>query len=201
MSEQSRRRDFRLREMDCVTCALRLEKELRKIPGVKEAHANLVLERVTVTYDPQQVDVQTLETGIERLGYRLPYKKYRGFVERILAWFKASGTEPPLFKGVRSNEFQDLVLGSLKPTVLWVTSDRCPSCRTQIPALKRLSERYAGLVYFYQMDVMQARSVKGYEQVEAPALLLFDRGLVVHRYTGLFDETVVEEQLAGLVRA
>ena len=52
MSGGRSRRDFSLRDIDCVTCALRLEKELRKVPGVKEAEADLLLERVTVIHNP-----------------------------------------------------------------------------------------------------------------------------------------------------
>jgi len=188
--------------MDCVTCALRLEKDLRKVPGVKEADVNLVLEKVTVTYDPQEIDVPSLERKIESLGYRLLYKKHEGFAERIARRVRGSKAEaPPVLREARPNEFEDLIVASLKPTLLWVTSDPCPSCKAQIPSLKRLRDKYESSAYFYQMNVMQARSVKGYEEVDAPTLLLFNRGLLVRRYAGLLDEAVVEERLTELLQA
>jgi len=55
--------------MTCAACATRIEKGLSRMEGVTEANVNLSLERATVTYDPEQVDVAKLEEKIKQLGY------------------------------------------------------------------------------------------------------------------------------------
>ncbi|MBA3822841.1 MAG: copper-translocating P-type ATPase [Ktedonobacterales bacterium] len=55
--------------MTCASCALRVEKGLKKVPGVAEAAVNLATERATVTYDPAQADLATLLTKVAATGY------------------------------------------------------------------------------------------------------------------------------------
>ena len=38
--------------MSCAACALRIEKNLSKIPGVKQATVNFATEKAAVEYDP-----------------------------------------------------------------------------------------------------------------------------------------------------
>ena len=49
-----------LEGMTCASCAMRIEKGLKKLPGVKDANVNLATEKATVTYDPE-------ETGLEQM--------------------------------------------------------------------------------------------------------------------------------------
>jgi len=39
--------------MTCASCAMRIEKGLKKVPGVIDAQVNLATERGTVTYNPE----------------------------------------------------------------------------------------------------------------------------------------------------
>src|SRR5215831_3139727 len=59
--------------MTCASCALRVEKGLKKEPGVAEAAMNLATERATVTLDPTHAApadlVQTLVRRVEATGY------------------------------------------------------------------------------------------------------------------------------------
>jgi len=48
------------------------------------------MEKAVVTYDPNEIDVPTIEKKIEDFGYRISYKKYRGITERICSWIKRS---------------------------------------------------------------------------------------------------------------
>src|SRR6516164_9441299 len=43
-----------LEGMTCASCAMRIEKGLKKVPGVKDANVNLATEQAAVTYDPTQ---------------------------------------------------------------------------------------------------------------------------------------------------
>jgi P-type Cu+ transporter len=58
-----------LEGMTCVTCAIRIEKGLLKLPGVSEASVNFAAEQASVTYDPGQTGVEQMVQKIEALGY------------------------------------------------------------------------------------------------------------------------------------
>ncbi|MBE3561836.1 MAG: copper-translocating P-type ATPase [Ktedonobacteraceae bacterium] len=55
--------------MTCASCAMRIEKGLKKLPGVLDAHVNLATERASVTYDPAQTDVAHVVQKVEAVGY------------------------------------------------------------------------------------------------------------------------------------
>src|ERR1051326_3663306 len=58
-----------LEGMTCAACAARIERNLKKVPGVEAAAVNLATERGVVTYQPQQVDVAGLIGAVEKSGY------------------------------------------------------------------------------------------------------------------------------------
>jgi len=55
--------------MTCASCVMRVEKKLKKVPGVADAAVNLATERATVTYDPRQTDPAALVKNVEAAGY------------------------------------------------------------------------------------------------------------------------------------
>ncbi|MEA4929352.1 MAG: heavy metal translocating P-type ATPase [Candidatus Limiplasma sp.] len=57
--------------MTCAACAQRIEKTLRKLPGVEQAGVNLATEKATVTYQPQQVRFSAIREAIEKIGYQV----------------------------------------------------------------------------------------------------------------------------------
>src|SRR5579885_1215462 len=59
-----------LEGMSCASCAMRIERGLKKVPGVKDASVNLATERATVTYDAQQTDVEQMVKKVEAVGYK-----------------------------------------------------------------------------------------------------------------------------------
>jgi Cu+-exporting ATPase len=58
-----------LEGMTCASCALRIEKGLKKVPGVSEAAVNLATERATVTYDPATASIEDLLAKVKATGY------------------------------------------------------------------------------------------------------------------------------------
>lgn len=66
MSEQS---TLQIGGMTCAACATRIEKGLKKIEGVENANVNFALERASVTFDKNKVDLQKIEQKIVDLGY------------------------------------------------------------------------------------------------------------------------------------
>ncbi len=49
-----------LEGMTCASCAMRIEKGLNKVPGVKDASVNFATEQATVTYDPSHTNPQSV---------------------------------------------------------------------------------------------------------------------------------------------
>src|SRR6266487_4994673 len=59
-----------LEGMTCASCAMRIEKGLKKVPGVRDASVNLATEQATVTYDPAQINVEQMIQKVEAVGYK-----------------------------------------------------------------------------------------------------------------------------------
>ncbi|MEO1146814.1 MAG: heavy metal translocating P-type ATPase [Cyanobacteria bacterium J06638_22] len=55
--------------MDCASCAAKIERNLEQLAGVDEVSVSAATGRMTVSYDPQQVDDTFLQKRITTLGY------------------------------------------------------------------------------------------------------------------------------------
>ncbi len=56
--------------MTCASCAMRIEKGLKKLPGVKDASVNLATEKADVVYDATQVAIEQMLQEVDALGYK-----------------------------------------------------------------------------------------------------------------------------------
>ena len=61
--------------MTCAACAARIEKGLSKMEGVFEANVNFAVEKANVTFDPNRVDLNTIEQKINDIGYKVRHSK------------------------------------------------------------------------------------------------------------------------------
>src|SRR5436305_5533942 len=72
--EDQRKADSRavlaLEGMTCASCAMRIEKGLKKVPGVADAQVNLATEQASVTYDPARTDVSQMMQKVVAVGYK-----------------------------------------------------------------------------------------------------------------------------------
>src|SRR5213082_2492893 len=59
-----------LEGMTCASCAMRIEKGLKKVPGVKDASVNFASEQATVTYDPAQANLEQMIQKVDAVGYK-----------------------------------------------------------------------------------------------------------------------------------
>jgi Cu+-exporting ATPase len=55
--------------MTCASCVGRVEKALRRVPGVAAAEVNLATEVATVRFDPAQTGLEELTAAVARAGY------------------------------------------------------------------------------------------------------------------------------------
>src|SRR5215469_7745604 len=59
-----------LEGMTCASCAMRIEKGLKKLPGVKDASVNFATEQASVTYDPTQTNLDQMVRSVEAVVYK-----------------------------------------------------------------------------------------------------------------------------------
>src|SRR5437899_1032863 len=69
-SEAESRTVLALEGMTCASCAMRIEKGLKKLPGVKDASVNFATEQATVTYDPTETNLEQMVQKVEAVGYK-----------------------------------------------------------------------------------------------------------------------------------
>ena len=56
--------------MHCASCAVVIEKELKKVPGVKDSVVNYASEKLTVEYG-DEADAKRIEEAVKKAGYEL----------------------------------------------------------------------------------------------------------------------------------
>ncbi|MFC3476750.1 heavy metal translocating P-type ATPase [Halobacterium litoreum] len=80
MSDSSAARDardgetvvaFAVPEMDCPSCAGKVESSLDKVEGVLDSDPQPTTGKLTVTYDPARTDVDALVAAVENAGYEV----------------------------------------------------------------------------------------------------------------------------------
>ena len=55
--------------MECAACAVRIERQLAKVPGVREAVVNYATGEAAVAYEPGGGDLATFVRTVEKAGY------------------------------------------------------------------------------------------------------------------------------------
>ncbi len=70
-AEDKRQVSLPVEGMTCASCVARVERALKKVPGVSQATVNLATERATVEFLPGQVAIADLRRAVDDAGYRL----------------------------------------------------------------------------------------------------------------------------------
>ena len=63
--------NLKIRGMKCATCASRIEKELKALPGVSRVVVNLLAEKAIVVYFGSQITIKDFADVIRNLGYEV----------------------------------------------------------------------------------------------------------------------------------
>jgi len=99
----TQRAEIGVKGMSCASCVSRVERAIRKLPGVVEAGVNLATEKATVRYIPESVSLARIEAAIGDAGYE-PVAQASGQADaeddeegrtlRRLLWVAAAFTVP-----------------------------------------------------------------------------------------------------------
>ncbi len=65
----AKRAVFAVRNMDCATCGLAIEKKLRKVDGIEGVGSAIMLNKVFVDYDESKLGVFEIKKAIKEAGY------------------------------------------------------------------------------------------------------------------------------------
>ena len=57
--------------MHCASCALLIQKTVKKLPGVQTSDVNYGTEQLRLSYDPEMLALPSLEARVRDLGYGL----------------------------------------------------------------------------------------------------------------------------------
>ena len=60
---------FGVQGMTCAACVARVERTLKKLPGVQEATVNLATQSARVEFEPDKVSLDTIQTAVLNAGY------------------------------------------------------------------------------------------------------------------------------------
>jgi P-type Cu+ transporter len=69
MGEKLKEANLQIAGMTCAACANRIEKGLKKMEGVEDANVNFALEKSTIKYNPDIVNIDDFQQKVRDLGY------------------------------------------------------------------------------------------------------------------------------------
>lgn len=64
-----------IRGMTCAACAQRIEKTVRKLPGIGQASVNLASEKLFVEYDADILPLSSIQEAVSKIGYEVVEKQ------------------------------------------------------------------------------------------------------------------------------
>lgn len=66
-----KKESFLVEGMTCSSCAQTVEKTVQKLSGVKDASVNFATEKLTVSYNEDELDVQNISEAVHQAGYEV----------------------------------------------------------------------------------------------------------------------------------
>ena len=181
--------------MDCPTCIPLLESEVKRLEGVDEVQGNYITKTLKVTYDPKTVQLDEIEAAIERIGYRIAYKKYPSVLSRLKGLLTREKADP--IASLTDIEFPGKVLHASRPVAVLFSSPTCPACHFFRGRFREIAGNIKNKVDFYEMDIAATETWRKYDILSVPTVLIFRSGQLSKR----FDALPREEEVASALGA
>ncbi len=144
-----------------------------------------------VTYDTEVTQLAEIEAAVERVGYRIAYKKYPGALSRLRGLFKKEAEVASL----TDVDFPGKVLHASKTVVVLFSSPTCPTCRVFKPGFLSLAEKLGGEADFFEMDIVATETWRDYDVLSIPQVLIFRAGKVSERFIAMPVAAEIEKAL------
>src|SRR5512136_1785002 len=141
--------------MTCANCSATIERNVRKLEGVKVANVNLALEKLTVEFDPGLLDEHGIISRVQKVGYGVA----TGKAELPITGLRDSNDAVTLEKLLAKQN------GVLAATVSYGTER---AALEYIPGATSIAE-VAAVIRQAGYDVVQAGEAEEMEDVEAKA--------------------------------
>ncbi|MFR1676411.1 MAG: cation transporter, partial [Fusobacterium sp.] len=65
------KKSYQLGSVSCQVCVNKIEKKLKKLEGTKEAIVNLSTEKLSIDYDENILNENTIKETVTKLGYEI----------------------------------------------------------------------------------------------------------------------------------
>jgi P-type Cu+ transporter len=78
LNQKTKRAAFSVRNIDCVTCAIGIERRLKKLAGVEGVGSAIMLNKIFVDYDESKVSVSEIMQAIKDAGYSSYLTRMKG---------------------------------------------------------------------------------------------------------------------------
>jgi thioredoxin 1 len=178
--------------MDCPTCIPTLEKAVSGLEGVDEVKGNYIYKYLRVVYNPEKVNLESIEKAIEDVGYQVAYKEYPSVVSRLVNLFRKDERDK-VVKPLSDQDFPGKVLHSSKPVVVLFSSRMCPSCLVFKPSFEELAEERKG--EFYEMDISTTETWRNFGVMSIPTVIIFKDGKVLDKFTATLKTDDIKKAL------
>lgn len=98
--------DIKIGGMTCAACSARVEKGLKKMPGIIAATVNLVMEQAQVSYDDEVTQVEMILEKVKDIGYtaeeiKSPYEAMERTVSLAIRGMTCAACSARLEKGLK----------------------------------------------------------------------------------------------------
>jgi Cu+-exporting ATPase len=76
--KKAKRATFSVRNIDCATCAIAIEKRLKKVDGIQNVGSAIMLNEIFVDYDESKVGISEIMQAIKEAGYSNHLRRVMG---------------------------------------------------------------------------------------------------------------------------
>lgn len=95
--------------------------------------------------------------------------------------------------------FSDLIKTSEKPVLVDFYADWCGPCHAMAPVLKEVASEFEGKVKIIKVDIEKNPAVSNiYKIISIPTMILFHKGEIKWRQSGVIPATALKKMLQEL---
>lgn len=101
-------------------------------------------------------------------------------------------------KPITDKDFEGQVLKSTTPVLVDFSAEWCGPCKSQVPILEKLQKESGDKLVIYSVDIDKEQGIATkFRVMSIPTLILFHKGEVAKRWTGLTQLDPLKTAVAG----